>query len=162
MLSGLPLPWAPWRNLFPAVGPKPPRSLQQLDKNMPWISFWTLKLKPHQYSPNSSKKKETAMNLNGIICITMSWHWNTFDIWPESSCWIASRKPMLARGELRCIGATTVDEYRMPGRWWLDGWMAVWFVVLKGNRQAMLMIPRPRLHMWESKPGSRRHKSTRT
>lgn len=27
----------------------------------------------------------------------------------------ALRKPMLARGELRCIGATTVDEYRMLG-----------------------------------------------
>jgi hypothetical protein len=34
-----------------------------------------------------------------------SWHWSATHVLP-------ALQPMLARGELRCIGATTLDEYR--------------------------------------------------
>lgn len=123
------------RNLFPAVGPKPARSLQQLDKNMPWISFWTLKLKPHQYSPKSPQTR----NCNEFEWDNLYHNVMTLEyIWPESSCWTAGNPCWLA-GSCAALG---------PPRWMsigcldVGGWMVGWLdgcVVCCIKGEAMLM-----------------------
>ena len=79
---------------------------------MPWISFWTLKLKPHQNSPKSPQKR----NCNGFQWDNLYHNVMTLDTFGLNSCWTLAGNPCWLAASCAALG---------PPRWMSIGCLDV-------------------------------------